>query len=69
MSITSRQLDDLAEEFAIEYSGVEPILYDEIRNQYYRDVEGEEGGEREYIDLKYEPILDRFVNSSFNNNF
>lgn len=58
---TKEYLDDLAEEFGVNYPLGVPIEYDDYTETYYMIVEGEEGQERVDIEDKYYPIISRFI--------
>lgn len=58
---TKEQLDDLAEEFGVNYPLGVPIEYDDSTETYYQVVDGEDGFERVDIEDKYYPIIGRFI--------
>ncbi len=58
---TKECLDDLAEEFGVNYPLGVPIEYDAHLETYYQVVQGEEGFERVDIEDKYYPIISRFI--------
>jgi hypothetical protein len=58
---TKEMMDDLAEEFGVNYPMGIQIQYENHTGTYFMVVEGEEGMERVDIEDKYYPIIERFI--------
>lgn len=58
--MNKEELDNLSEELGNEiYNST--IHYDEITEEYYQIVGGEEDDERITIDSKYYPVIERYL--------
>lgn len=56
----SQYFDELSDEFADQYDVKFPLQQDE-KGKWYQVIQGEEGMEREDVEEKFYPILNRFI--------